>query len=219
VEARAGFERALALARELGDPAAEATELRNLGVFIGQHGEPEPGRQMIAEALAISERLSDIYNIGKAHQFLAWLDEGEGNNAGAIAHYREALRRFEQVQSPDAQEVRADLRKLEADEAFERPFRPEVVRALRAFLNTPSWPEMRSVLEREQALLLTDEADQFLSALIEQAQQSNDPEAQQQANLLIAHLLLLLRARESDIPTAWAWFEQEFLNSEPQAPR
>jgi tetratricopeptide (TPR) repeat protein len=113
-EARAGYERALELARQLADPAAESMELRNLGVFIGQRGEPVQGREMIAEALAISERLSDVYNIGKAHQFLAWLDRDEGNRAGAIAHYREALRRFEQVQSPDAEDVRADLRRLGA---------------------------------------------------------------------------------------------------------
>lgn len=206
VEARAGYERALALARQLGDPAAESMELRNLGVFIGQNGEPAQGRQMIAEALAISERLGDIYNIGKAHQFLAWLEQREGNAPAAIAHYREALRCFEQVQSPDAEEVRADLHKME----FELPFTPAVVRAVRVFLNTASWPETRVVLEQEQVLLM-DEADQFLLALVEQAQQSADPDAQQQANLLAAHGLLLRKARESDIPTAWAWFEENVI--------
>jgi tetratricopeptide (TPR) repeat protein len=114
-EARAGYERALALARQLGDSAAEATELRNLGIFIGQRGEPEQGRKMIAEALAISERLSDISNIGKSRQFLATLDRDAGNRAEAIVHFREALRCFEQVQSPDAEQVRADLRQLGAN--------------------------------------------------------------------------------------------------------
>jgi tetratricopeptide (TPR) repeat protein len=115
-EARQGYAQALTLARQLHDPAAEAAELRKLGVFIGQHGEPEQGRALIRESLAISERLSDIYNIGKCHQFLAWLDEGEGKRAEAIEHYREARRCFARVQAPDAA-ARARLRALGAEEA------------------------------------------------------------------------------------------------------
>jgi tetratricopeptide (TPR) repeat protein len=112
-EARADLERALGMAQQVGDPAAEATELRNLGVFIGRRGEPEPGRKLLADCQCISERLSDVYKAGKAHQFLAWLDERESYRDAAIAHYREALRYFEQVESPDAEQVRADVRKLE----------------------------------------------------------------------------------------------------------
>jgi tetratricopeptide (TPR) repeat protein len=112
-EARAGFERALALARELHDPAAEAAELRNLGVFLAQQfDEPAEGRRRILDSLAISERLGGVYEMGKCHQFLAWIDEGEGNREATISHYREALRRFEQVQSPDAEDVREALRRL-----------------------------------------------------------------------------------------------------------
>jgi len=64
------------------------------------------------EALAIFERLSDMYDIALCHTYLAWVDQREGNLVGAIAHFREALSRFEQVLSPDAEEVRRSLREL-----------------------------------------------------------------------------------------------------------
>jgi Tfp pilus assembly protein PilF len=113
-EAQAGYERALELARQLSDPAAEATGLRDFGDFLGKQGQPERGRALMLESLALYERLNDPYNIAFCHQYLAWLEEREGTIDAAIAHYREALRCFEQVQSPDAEEVRADLRRLEA---------------------------------------------------------------------------------------------------------
>ncbi len=115
VGAQSGFEEALALARQLHDPADIAMELRNLGALLGQNGQPERGRTMIEESLTLSEQLRDPQAIGDCHQFLAWLDRAAGNHAGAIQHYREALRRFEQVRSPDAEDVRRDLRALGED--------------------------------------------------------------------------------------------------------
>jgi hypothetical protein len=41
-------------------------------------------------------------------------DEREGQREEIIAHYREALRRFAQVRSPDAEVVRAALHELGA---------------------------------------------------------------------------------------------------------
>ncbi|WIG59789.1 MAG: hypothetical protein OJF49_002536 [Ktedonobacterales bacterium] len=112
-EARTMYERAIELARQLNDPAAESNELRNFGVFLARkQGEPERGSAMIEQSLSICERLSDIQGIGYCHRFLAVLDEDARNRSGAIAHYREALRRFVQVESPDAEDVRGALRRL-----------------------------------------------------------------------------------------------------------
>lgn len=113
-QARAGFERALSLALQLGDPAAEAIELCNLGLLLCEAHHVERGRAMIERSLAINERLSDAYWAGKCHQFLARLEKQQDNRSAAIAHYREALRRFEQIHSPDAEDVRAQLRALGA---------------------------------------------------------------------------------------------------------
>ncbi|HLV98519.1 MAG TPA: NB-ARC domain-containing protein [Ktedonobacterales bacterium] len=112
-EARTGHERALALARQISDPVAEAEELRNIGAFIGQRGEPERGRTLIKQSLTICEKLGDVNSIGECFQFLAWIDEKElSMRKQAIQYYREALRCFEQVQSPSAEDVRVELRRL-----------------------------------------------------------------------------------------------------------
>ena len=70
---------------------------------------------MIEESIRICERLGDVYNIGKGNEFLARHDTYQDSREAAIAHYREALRRFVQVQSPDAEDVRQALRDLGVD--------------------------------------------------------------------------------------------------------
>jgi len=113
-EARIGYENALELAKQLGDVSAEATELRNLGMMLAQNlGEVATGRAMIEESLTLSERLGQVYETGKCHEFLAWLDRDAGNRLEAAEHYRQALQRYEQVNSPDAETVRHDLQRLE----------------------------------------------------------------------------------------------------------
>lgn len=57
-------------------------------------------------------RLSDVYNIGVCHQFLALIDRNEGRLDEAIQHAHETLHCYEQVQSPHAGKMRAWLRGL-----------------------------------------------------------------------------------------------------------
>ena len=64
------------------------------------------------EALALFQRLQNVFDIGRCYHRLGWLEQREGNRPAAIAHFSEALRCLEQVQSPDAEKVRASLRKL-----------------------------------------------------------------------------------------------------------
>ena len=56
--------------------------------------------------------VGDLQAIGYCRPLLAWLYEKECNRAGAIANYREALHRGEQVRSPDADDIRRKLRVL-----------------------------------------------------------------------------------------------------------
>lgn len=63
------------------------------------------------------------------------------------------------------------------------------------------------MLEREQALLLTERVGQFLAGAIELARQSDDAQIQQRAANLEAHLMLLSRARQVGIDAACAEFE------------
>jgi hypothetical protein len=90
------------------------------------------------------------------------------------------------------------------------------MQAIRAFLNTNSWDETRAVLEREQALLLTESASRFLLEALEHARQSDDLEMQQRGDYLEAHLALLHRAREVGISAAWEEFQATYMSREDE---
>jgi tetratricopeptide (TPR) repeat protein len=193
-EARQGFERELALARELGEPWALGVGLSEYGDFLREHGDQERARILLDEAIQTSERIDYTYRLGKCHQYLAKLEEQQGNTAEALANYRAALRYFERVNAAELKEVPADLLTLETD--------PEIVQAVRAFASTTS-SEEQVQLQREPGLLFTDSADQLLSALADQERQNADPEAERKRSAHLKERLGALRnARESDFSDA-----------------
>ncbi len=64
------------------------------------------------EAIATFERLGMPWEVAACYLYLARLDTRFGDRDAAIEHYREALRCFEQVGSPDAEDVRGALQRL-----------------------------------------------------------------------------------------------------------
>ena len=103
---------ALALDLAHADADAEGTDLFNLGDVLRRLGRIAEARRLIAQSLILFEPLGDVYNIGNCHEFLGRVETDADDIPAAIAHYREALRRFAQVRSPDAEVVRAALREL-----------------------------------------------------------------------------------------------------------
>ncbi len=91
-----------------------------------------------------------------------------------------------------------------------------VSQALTALLNARDWNETHLVLEREQALLLTETAEQILQGLTQEAQQSGTPDSARNAAYFMLHLTLLHHARISDIPTAWKLFEEMLAQIEEE---
>ena len=89
-----------------------------------------------------------------------------------------------------------------------------IEQALMRLLNTDSWDETHAVLKQEQPLLLTDQADQMITLLIEQHEHYNTQEHTHRANYLSLHRTLLRRARMGGIPRAWKWFELELQGQE-----
>lgn len=142
----------------------------------------------------------------QAHQAALELDEA--NITGALAWAQE--QRQDHLAAPLSKAVE-DMaqRRASAQEQAGTPAETEVdviLTVLDSFLQTSSWEEMGIVLEREQALLLSDKADQVLTAIIAQALQSNDAK---NARYLRVHRALLRRAREVGIHPALLEFRPD----------
>jgi hypothetical protein len=82
-----------------------------------------------------------------------------------------------------------------------------VARALRAFLSVADWREARHILDRDHALLLSEESDRLLSELLDDARRSTDPRAIRGVVNLGLHRRLLRHARAEGIERAWHEFE------------
>lgn len=78
--------------------------------------------------------------------------------------------------------------------------------ALSAFINAPAWPESRRVLEAQATLLLSDAADQRLSAEIEAVRRAGNEEV---ADLLGIHREILRQCRRRGLPAVFADLEDE----------
>ena len=115
LRAKHGYERALELAQRSEDPITETIELISLGDTLMHFGRYDIAREYVQQAMDISAHLDDVNMVAIIHSMLAELNRRSGDIPSAIAHYREALRRFEQVQSPNAEDVRAALRDLGAE--------------------------------------------------------------------------------------------------------
>ncbi|HZT57358.1 MAG TPA: tetratricopeptide repeat protein [Pyrinomonadaceae bacterium] len=103
------YEQDLAIAREIGDRRGEGNALGNLGSAYAALGETRRAVEFYKQALIIDREIGDrrgegidLFNTSLA------LDE-LGNRAHAIAHAEAALEIFEQIESPNANVVRATL--------------------------------------------------------------------------------------------------------------
>lgn len=98
------------------------------------------------------------------------------------------------------------------------PDQQAVLQALTAFIDAPSDEEKRSILERDQHLLLNPSgaALAWLDALINSAQKSEDPQRLATVGHLAFHRALLQRADTLGIPAAWA--ELESVRAQVMAP-
>jgi hypothetical protein len=113
-------------------------------------------------------------------------------------------------------------RELDADALRRRAAGPPrevaaVARALRRLLSTNNWAEARQILEREQALLLSDVSDRMLEDLLINARNDDNPLALKGVVYLGLHRRLLRRAREVGISQAWSEFEAALAEANGRA--
>jgi tetratricopeptide (TPR) repeat protein len=103
------YEQALIIRREIGDSRGESIDLTNIGNARAGLGELRSAIEAYEKALAIDRRLNDsksegidLFNLGTALYKL-------GDRTKAIANAEAALKIFEKIESPHANEVRAQL--------------------------------------------------------------------------------------------------------------
>ncbi|MFC0527749.1 ATP-binding protein [Phytohabitans kaempferiae] len=108
-QALADCQRAVALLRETGDRHAEAATWDSLGYIHGHLHQPERAAACYARAIDLYRTLGDRYNEADTLRNLATLHESTGDADAATAAWRAALRLLEELDHPEAAEIRERL--------------------------------------------------------------------------------------------------------------
>jgi predicted ATPase len=98
--ARTYWERALAICRELGNPAEIAAALSNLGLCIGATGGDAEARALLNEARATFERIGDEAGVLWSVNHLGDIARHGGDAVEARRHYQASLEGFTRLGDP-----------------------------------------------------------------------------------------------------------------------
>ena len=103
------YEQHLAIARETGDRRGEGAALGNLGLAYAALGETRRAVEHYEQHLAIARETGDRRGEGNALGNMSLALDELGERAKAIEHARPALAIFEQIEDPNAAQVRRQL--------------------------------------------------------------------------------------------------------------
>jgi tetratricopeptide (TPR) repeat protein len=103
------YEQQLAIVRELGDRRGEGTALGNLGLAYADLGETSRAIQFYEQQLTIVRETSDRRGEGNALWNMSLTLDQLGERAQSIQHAEWALTIYEQIEDPNAAQVRAQL--------------------------------------------------------------------------------------------------------------
>jgi DNA-binding SARP family transcriptional activator/Tfp pilus assembly protein PilF len=120
-QAASHYGRALALAREAGNQAGEAEVLNGLGEVLLVTGQPGQARTRHATALGLASQIGDQDQQARAHNGLGRCYRAAGDAGQAQRHWQEALALYSSLGAPEAEQVRAELRKLPTPELLSSP--------------------------------------------------------------------------------------------------
>jgi tetratricopeptide (TPR) repeat protein len=108
-QARDDLWQALAICRETGDLPGQAEVLDLLGAVFLATGQLADARAQHAGALVLAIQLGDPYQQARAHRGLGYVEEASGDDVQASRHWHEALVRFAELETPEADQIRARL--------------------------------------------------------------------------------------------------------------
>jgi len=103
------LEQRLAIARDMGDRRGEAYALGNLGVTYATLGELRRAVEFYEHQLIIAREIGHRTGEGDALFNMGMVADKLGDREKAIAHVEAALEIFEQIESPSAEDARAQL--------------------------------------------------------------------------------------------------------------
>ena len=109
-QAAGNLRQALALFREIGDRAGEAEALNGLGEVLLATGQPGQARTRHAAALGLASQIGDQYQQARAHDGLGCAHQAADDPGQARRHWQQALTLYTGLGSPEAEDVRAQLR-------------------------------------------------------------------------------------------------------------
>jgi tetratricopeptide (TPR) repeat protein len=108
-EALACHQQALSIRRELGDQQGQAASLGNLGTLHAWQGRHDQALACLRESLDLYRQLGAPYGQAESLRELGMVLRALGREEEARAHLRQALALFEELQTADADQVRALL--------------------------------------------------------------------------------------------------------------
>jgi tetratricopeptide (TPR) repeat protein len=108
-EALDHLDRALAIAREIGDPWLETKTLNTLGETAYAMADPRTALERHRAALALARKTEDRYQHANALNGVATALQTLGHTGAAHRHWTEALAIYTELSLPDAAAVRARM--------------------------------------------------------------------------------------------------------------
>lgn len=112
-EAQRLLEESLSIYRRLGNQSGTSAALGELGLLFSAKGRSGEARRVYGEALEIAKALGNQPGVAAALHNSGLLAESEGDKAEAARLFKEALTIFEKLRSPQAEEVRHSLARVE----------------------------------------------------------------------------------------------------------
>jgi DNA-binding SARP family transcriptional activator/Tfp pilus assembly protein PilF len=99
----------LALSRKIGDEPAETEALNGLGEVLLATDHADDAIMQHVSALALATKLGDKYEVARAHNGLGCCYGARGEEDRARGHWQQALLLYEELETPEAGEVRGRL--------------------------------------------------------------------------------------------------------------
>ena len=107
------YEQALKISRDIGDSRGEEATLGNLGLAYSYLGEPRKAIESYEQELVIVRKIGDRRGEGNALWNMSLVLDELGLRAKAIECAKAAIRKYEEIEDPNAEMVRRTLKKWE----------------------------------------------------------------------------------------------------------